>query len=307
MRTLCHVLHLLSCDVWILSLDVSISWSLHVHLPPSPNTFPVSFSNTGAVMWHASAWHLCADSFLLDHLNVDDIHMHIHTYIHTYIWQAVQGFDMYLRLDADSFLLDHIDHDIFQRMQDRKKVYGYMVVTREDDQVVKVWELLWTHEHMHTSIQTLTQIQAQTLTQIHSTKHTNTHEMMKYSKIAVSCAHIRIVRVFRFTPCNWMHVLHTNFLCTSYPFLTLTLQGLWNTTKQYMQRKSITPKSLHRWTMLCAFTVGWLQTKFALRETLWLNWRARAVMMTRTCSHDDAHVQSWWRARASNSDLLCHK
>ena len=44
-------------------------------------------------------------------------------------------------LDADSFLLMDVEEDIFGRMARKKKTYGYMVVTQEDEAVVKVKRL----------------------------------------------------------------------------------------------------------------------------------------------------------------------
>jgi hypothetical protein len=41
-------------------------------------------------------------------------------------------------LDADSFLLMDVEEDIFGLMARKKKTYGYMVVTQEDEAVVKV-------------------------------------------------------------------------------------------------------------------------------------------------------------------------
>lgn len=49
---------------------------------------------------------------------------------------AMQGYEYYLRLDADSFLLEDVREDLFVRMRAKSKVYGYMVVTQEDDAVV---------------------------------------------------------------------------------------------------------------------------------------------------------------------------
>uniref|UniRef100_A0A7S4PF26 Protein O-GlcNAc transferase n=1 Tax=Guillardia theta TaxID=55529 RepID=A0A7S4PF26_GUITH len=61
---------------------------------------------------------------------------------------VLQPFDYYWRLDADSFLLSPIPFDVFDRMARDKLEYGYMVVTQEDEEVVKgLWDV--TRDFVH--------------------------------------------------------------------------------------------------------------------------------------------------------------
>jgi hypothetical protein len=49
----------------------------------------------------------------------------------------LRAVDYYWRLDADSVLLAPVPYDIFARLADAGKQYGYMVVTKEEAVVVK--------------------------------------------------------------------------------------------------------------------------------------------------------------------------
>ncbi len=51
--------------------------------------------------------------------------------------QIVDNYDYYWRLDADSFLLRPVTQDPFATLRDSGRDYGYMVVTQEDESVVR--------------------------------------------------------------------------------------------------------------------------------------------------------------------------
>jgi hypothetical protein len=51
--------------------------------------------------------------------------------------EIVDNFDYYWRLDADSFLLKPVLKDPFKTLRDSGREYGYMVVTQEDESVVR--------------------------------------------------------------------------------------------------------------------------------------------------------------------------
>ena len=61
--------------------------------------------------------------------------------------ELVDQYDYYWRLDADSFLLGPVMKDPFATLKNSGRQYGYMVVTQEDESVVKgLWNT--TKEYM---------------------------------------------------------------------------------------------------------------------------------------------------------------
>jgi hypothetical protein len=54
---------------------------------------------------------------------------------------SLGNYDYLWRLDTDSFIMDRIDYDIFQFMEDKKYIYGYIHIMKDEPDAVKgLWE-----------------------------------------------------------------------------------------------------------------------------------------------------------------------
>ena len=63
---------------------------------------------------------------------------------------VLKEYDWYWRLDTDSFLLGEISYDVFSFMEQHGKEYGYMIITKENPEVMRgFWELTKTYIAEH--------------------------------------------------------------------------------------------------------------------------------------------------------------